>query len=86
MSADSSSKSSNDNCGWRACFDFCDLNTMTSEKPKVQLPTISEVQKMSYNKLATIVDITNMFWSINIHKDSQKFNNFYLNKHIYRHA
>ena len=41
---------------------------------------------MSYNKLATIVDIANMFWSINIHKDSRKYTHFYYNKRIYRHA
>ena len=30
MSATSSSQSSNNNSGWRACFDFGDLNTITN--------------------------------------------------------
>ena len=30
--------------GWRACFDFRDLNDITTENPKLQLPTLSEVQ------------------------------------------
>ena len=41
---------------------------------------------MSSNKLATILDIANMFWSINLDKKSRRYTNFYYNRRIYRHA
>ena len=41
---------------------------------------------MSSNKLATIMDIANMFWSIKLDKNSRRYTNFYYNRRIYRHA
>ena len=70
---------------WRMTFDLRDLNSVTTDVGRLQLPTIDEARSFARNKLVSILDISNQFWSIRLEHSSKKYTNFYYDNRIYWH-
>ena len=71
--------------GWRATFDFKDLNLKIKEVGKLCLPSISEIQTKVRNCLVSTLDLKNQFFSIELEPESRAFTNFYWKNRIFFH-
>ena len=71
---------------FRATFDLKSLNAISVNNGRLQLPTVDETRIFVRDKLCSVLDLSNQFWSIRLDDESKKFTNFYYNGKIYWHC
>ena len=71
---------------FRATFDLKSLNAISVNNGRLQLPTVDETRIFVRDKLCSVLDLSNQFWSIRLDDESRKYTNFYYNGKIYWHC
>ena len=61
----------------RLCIDIRNLNKRISQPPPVALPKLSDVKFSLHNHLLSTLDISSMFYSVQVDNASSKFLGFY---------
>ena len=70
---------------FRCTFDLKNLNAITVNNGRLQLPTIDEMRVFVRDKLCSTIDLVNQFYSIKLEPGSRKYTNFYYDGKIFFH-
>ena len=69
----------------RATIDFRNLNDCLIEDPRIELPSLEDLQNKVRNCFCSSFDLNQMFFGIALSEESKKYTNFWYNGELYRH-
>ena len=69
--------------GWRAAIDYKDLNAITEEVGRIQLPTLKEVEEACKGSLISSYDLKNQYYAIEIEEAHRSKTNFFWKNNIW---
>ena len=69
--------------GWRAAIDYKDLNFITEDIGRIQLPTLKEVEEACKGSLISSVDLKNQYYAIEIEEAHRSKTNFFWKNNIW---
>ena len=69
--------------GWRAAIDYKDLNAISEDIGRIQLPTLKEVEESCKGSLISSLDLKNQYYAIEIEEAHRSKTNFFWKNNIW---